>query len=89
VRIEAPFDLRLARVQEREGLDPQAAEDRVEQQDRAAAEFIKTSYGVDWADPLLYHLVLNTGKWSVDDAAQIIVEAARRVAGQAGPQGTA
>ncbi len=80
VRIEAPLDRRLARVQEQEGLHAQEAEDRVTQQDRAAAEFIRTSYGAEWDDPLLYHLVVNTGKWSVEDAAQLIVDAASRVA---------
>jgi len=30
---------------------------------------------VDWADPSLYHLIVNTGKWDLEAAAKIIANA--------------
>ena len=32
-----------------------------------------------WDDPELYHLVINTGKWKLEAAAQIIVNAVEQV----------
>ncbi len=85
VRIEAPLDQRIARIQAQEGVDAQEAEDHIDQRDRAAADLIRTSFGVEWDDPLLYHFVFNMGKWSVEDAARLIVDAAARVARPAQP----
>ncbi|MCB0155947.1 MAG: hypothetical protein KDF65_14220 [Anaerolineae bacterium] len=45
------------------------------QRDQAGAAYLKRFYNLDWNDPLLYHLVLNTGKWDVESAAHLIVSA--------------
>lgn len=47
----------------------------VTNRDKAAAAYLKNFYAIDWADPLHYHLVINTGKWGVEAAAHLIVTA--------------
>ncbi len=75
VRIEAPLETRIQRVQLREGLTYDLARDAVAQRDRAAADYLKRFYGVDWSDPLLYHLIINTGRWNIEAASRLIVNA--------------
>jgi cytidylate kinase len=78
VRIKAPRDIRIKRVQYREmvGLAPKfqhsQAQKTVDEHDKAAAAYVQRFYGVDWDDPLLYHLVINTGKWGAEAAAHLI-----------------
>jgi CMP/dCMP kinase len=75
VRIEAPLETRIQRVQLREGLTYELAHDVVAQRDRAAADYLKRFYGVDWSDSLLYHLIINTGRWGIESASRLIVNA--------------
>lgn len=75
VRLEAPLDLRIQRIAERNQLNAKDTRQYVLGRDKASAEYLERFYGVRWADPLLYHLVINTGKWSPEAAAQCIVAA--------------
>ena len=81
IRIEAPLNARVTRVryQEPSGLAPeferQAARDTVNTRDRAAEAYLRRFYEVDWTDPSLYHLVIDTGKWSIEPATCLIVQA--------------
>jgi cytidylate kinase len=75
VRIEAPLETRIHRVQLREGLTFELARDVVAQRDRAAADYLKRFYNVDWSDSLLYHLIINTGRWGIEAASRLIVAA--------------
>jgi cytidylate kinase len=75
VRIEAPLETRISRVQLREGLAFDQARAVVVERDRAAADYLKRFYGVDWSDALLYHLIINTGRWGIEAASRLIVSA--------------
>jgi cytidylate kinase len=79
VRIEAPLETRISRVQLREGLTLELARDVVIQRDRAAADYLKRFYNVDWSDSLLYHLIINSGRWSIDGASYLIVNAVNQL----------
>jgi CMP/dCMP kinase len=79
VRIEAPLETRISRVQLREGLSHELAHDVVVQHDRAAADYLKRFYNVDWSDALLYHLIINAGRWSIDGASYLIVNAVNQL----------
>lgn len=82
IRIEAPVEERIERVKkqllsdkgggrdERELL--RAASDMIVTRDMASADYIKRFYNVAWDDPKLYHMVLNLGKLSIEQAVQII-----------------
>ena len=47
------------------------------ERDRATAEYLRTFHHIDWDDPTLYHLMVNTGKLGVDKAVEFIVAAAK------------
>lgn len=83
IRIVAPIEDRIQRVKSQlkaQSNEYQAdieirrvAQDMIVNRDIASADYIKKFYDVDWADPLLYHAVLNMGKYNVEQAAQVIV----------------
>ncbi len=75
VRIEAPLDVRAQRVRDRVNISLAAAHEKVTKSDEAAADYLKRFYEVDWSDPMLYHAVLNTGRWAIEAAAHLIVNA--------------
>ena len=79
VRLEAPLKTRVHRIQTREGMSYQAAKSSVAQRDEAAAQYLLRFFKIRWDDPLLYHLVINTGQWELDAAAQVIVHATSRL----------
>jgi cytidylate kinase len=73
VRVVAPIQDRILRLQQREGMGPDEAREAANREDRISAGYVKRVFGVRWDDPLLYHMVINTGNWEIDDAAEIIV----------------
>jgi len=81
VRFQAPIESRIVRVryQESTGLAPEfqqkAAHEKVAERDRAAAAYLKRFYGIDWADPSLYHLVIDTKKWGIEPAVRLVAQA--------------
>lgn len=79
VRIVAPFEDRVARVQKSHGVTQGFAYETVLKKDQAAADYIRRFYEVDWTDFGLYHMVLNTSKMSVQAACEVIVEAVLHV----------
>jgi cytidylate kinase len=58
-----------------ERLGKRAAENRVKADDRARADYLRRYHGVNWLDPTLYHLVVNTGCLSVEAAVELIIMA--------------
>ncbi len=87
VRVEAPLDVRVQRVAERDNLALPVARQAVTKHDKAAADYLKRFYGVTWTDPLLYHLLLNTGRLSLDAAGDLLIEAVHYMErGEAAPK---
>ncbi len=82
VRVQASEKLRVRRLTERLGLDDKEAERQIRKSDKERARYMKHFYNVRWDDPDLYHLIVNTGKVSVDIASQIIADTAQRLARQ-------
>jgi cytidylate kinase len=79
VRITRPFAQRVDWLMENLGTtDRDAAEAEVRRSDEAHASRMRAQFGVTWGDPLLYDLVINTERVSVDSAvAQILALAAQ------------
>ena len=75
IRIIAPLGARVLRVQTAENVSLDEATTRVNHRDEAAAAYLDRFYDIDWNNPLLYHLIINTGKWETEDAVQIILNA--------------
>ena len=75
VRVIAPPGTRIERVQQQYGSDIAEAQQRIARHDRATAEYLGRFFGVQWDDPALYHLTINTGKLGIEAAAQLIIDA--------------
>jgi hypothetical protein len=79
VRVVARSDDRVRRVMEAESLTRDQALKLIADRDRALTQYLRRFHDVDWADPLLYHLTLNTSLVSTELAAELITTAARRL----------
>ena len=92
VRIETPLETRIQRVRNypelanRSFIGPlearRAALDLIEASDFASADYLKRFYGVDWSDPMLYHILINTDKLSIEQAASFIIAAMQQLVGE-------
>ncbi len=76
VFIVAPRELRIDQAARRLGIDRDAAEQAVEKTDRGRRRYVKTHYDRDWDNAANYHLVINTGVFSHQQAAELVVHAA-------------
>ena len=83
VHLYAPFEVRVRRTLQRERLSQVEAERRVRESDRNRSGYIRTYYKVDWQDPELYALMINTGKLDIDTVADLIATAAKSTLGDA------
>jgi CMP/dCMP kinase len=83
VRIEAPWEDRVQRVKLRYDLRGEGAraeaQNLIARRDEATTDYVRRFYDVNIKDALLYHLVINTGKLSVEAAAELIAAAAKRL----------
>jgi len=90
VRVTRSFDARVKWVMDDLETDNRAsAEAEVRRSDNAHAARMHTTYGVTWGDPLLYDLVINTDRVTVEGAAQTILSLAAQPEFQETPQSRA
>jgi hypothetical protein len=90
VRVTRPFDARVNWVMNDLGTDNRhSAEAEVRRSDAAHASRMHATFGVTWGDPLLYDLVINTDRISVESAAQQILQLAGRPEFQETPESRA
>jgi hypothetical protein len=78
VRLVAPLEQRVTHIQELRKLTRKAALELVRREDRGRARYLKKYFGADSNDPLIYHLVINTGLVSYDEAVNLIADAVKR-----------
>ena len=79
VRLVAPLEQRIERVREANKMSLKEAARYVEKEDRGRARYVKTYFKSRIDDPLLYHAVINTGRMTYEEAAQLIADGARRL----------
>lgn len=80
VRVAAPTETRLWRIHNYEGItDVNEAQRLIETLDKRSGAYVKRFFGLNWDDPALYHLVLNTGKLQPDVAAQLVITAVQQM----------
>ncbi len=78
VLVVAPRDVRLARVMAsgmagRAGpVDPDQAQEMIRADDRETAGYLRYLFNIDYLDPGLYDVALNTGRWSVPTAVEYL-----------------
>jgi cytidylate kinase len=81
IRIIAPLDVRVQRLVERHAITPEAALAQIRASDHRRKRFVQHAYNVDWADPALYDLVINTATLDVARSASLIWHAVTSMAG--------
>jgi len=72
VRLVAPLEQRIKHVQEFYKMDYEQAKNLVHTEDKNRERYIETYFHKRIDDPLLYHMIINTGNVGYDDAAKII-----------------
>src|SRR5579885_1160256 len=72
VRLVAPFERRVAHCCEAYGMTEAEARAFCRREDAGRERYVRKYFNADIADPLNYHMIINTGQISYDDAAQII-----------------
>lgn len=76
VRIIASTEKRVERVSHKLNIQLEAAKAQITTSDRFRRNYLKRFYQVDWNDPYLYDLVINTDQVSEVQASEIIVATA-------------
>ena len=79
VQVVGKFEDRVHNIVEREGVKWREAAHRLRQADEERAGYLRRFYGVDWLDPGLYDVVLNTDQIPDETAVEMIVMAAKAV----------
>jgi cytidylate kinase len=77
LQVVAPFEKRVEMIMEREGLGHREAIARVKASDQSRREYLRRYHGVEWLEPTLYHLVINTGKITIPLVVELVVAAQR------------
>jgi cytidylate kinase len=78
VRLVAPLEKRIEHAHRFYNLSREAAREFIQREDQGRERYVKTYFNARIDDPLLYHLLLNTGLLSFDEAAQIIANAVQQ-----------
>lgn len=78
LRLVAPLEDRIVRMQTYYHIDRKEAIDWIKREDESRKEYYKKNYHRDIDDTLLYHMILNTHHLSYDDSARIIADAVIR-----------
>jgi len=89
VRITAPLEDRILRVKERLRANRQTydatidlrrdAQDLILEKDAASRAYLKRFYNIDWDDPQHYHVIINTARMSLEQAALITANLASQM----------
>lgn len=82
VKLVAPRPFRIHAASQRLGMDPAEVVKIVDDTDAMRARYHREYYSRDWADPLNYHMVLNTGALGLAGAAGVIVARAHALGWQ-------
>lgn len=77
VHIHANEAARVSNLVDQKGLSREFAEKLIRQSDARQRGFFQYAFHMDWKDPGLYDLIINTEQIGIDLAAKLITEAAR------------
>ena len=76
VFVVAPRAVRIEAAMRRLGIDRGEAEETVDHTDENRRRYVKTHYDRDWEHAATYHLVVSTGVFTYEQAADLVVAAA-------------
>jgi cytidylate kinase len=72
VRVHAPFNLRVTRVEANEGLESGAARERAIEVDGEREDSARKHFHINWSDALVHEMVLNTARMSYAQTAETV-----------------
>jgi CMP/dCMP kinase len=75
IRTYAPFEDRAKQTAERQGVSLAQGEVIVRRVDRERAAFYRQHFAIDWEDPSLFDLSINTARIPLSQCAEIVVAA--------------
>ena len=73
IRVVAPFEHRRQTIVKAREMDEESAANLCEEHDRWRELYLRNYHSIDWNDPLLYHLTINTEKVAIEEAVDLIV----------------
>jgi len=76
VRVCAPMGERVRVMAQRVGMKDAEAQQEIERFDAANSRALSAAFNLDWSDALLYHVVLNSARVSVDACVKVVCELA-------------
>jgi len=77
VHIYTGESIRIRNLMNRRGMSEAAAERLIHRSDHEQKGFFRSAFHMDWNDPSLYDLIINTGQIGPDLASQVIMDVAR------------
>ena len=78
VRVCAPMVLRVRVMMERLGVkDAEAIQQEIERFDAGHSRAMRAAFNFDWNDALLYHIVLNSARVTIDDCVKTVCDLAQ------------
>ena len=75
VRLAAPLEYRIKHVQEVFKYSKKEATDYIKKEDASRHKYLKSHFFHEPDDPTLYHIIINTGKFSYEESASVIADA--------------
>jgi cytidylate kinase len=78
VRLCAPMEARIPRVMTRRSVKREQALEIIRKADAGASARIRQFFNVEWGDPLLRDLVINTERLTAESAVSLIVQMAKQ-----------
>jgi len=82
VRVIAPAKLRAERIAARHQIAYENALAQVKASDENRSKFLKRLFKIDWDDPLLYDLLIDTSQLDVTQSARLITQAVTSLPGK-------
>ena len=74
IRVVAPLEKRVQWLQQRQKVSAQAAQTRLRESDRTRSHHLQEYYHHQIDDPILYHLIINTGCVDLSLAVNLVVQ---------------
>lgn len=78
VRIIADEKFRVTRIKERHTTSEKNAREMIKKSDCMRKNYIERYFNEDWDNKQAYHLIINTSKLGIDEAANLIIEAVKK-----------
>lgn len=76
VRVQTATQIRIKNIMDQHGVSRPAAEKLLRKIEDRQRGFFRYAFHLDWDDPSLYDVIINTGKMGADTAAGLIINAA-------------